>query len=164
MKPLFSSHIFDGNKQNKLNIRKLCVLNSTVPAIRTPHPALCHPGGSRLHQILIPPQPQPQPHPLRVLSHQGRLPGARHGPPRQPRQGLHRSLLAPCLRGGHTGMRRALHQEQAHPLHHAPRPRDTRHRPRGAVHPHRLACLSQVRPRFRGVQDNRDGSRLFLIP
>ncbi|CAL9771650.1 unnamed protein product [Musa acuminata subsp. burmannicoides] len=60
MKPLFSSHIFDGNKQNKLNIRKLCVLN--------PNP------------------PQLQPHPLRLLPHQGRLPGASHGPPRRPRQ------------------------------------------------------------------------------
>ncbi|CAL9180655.1 unnamed protein product [Musa hybrid cultivar] len=164
MKPLFSSHIFDGNKQNKLNIRKLCVLTTwpssfylhTINAMLRTHPLFSPQFSS--HRAL---------HPLRLLPHQGRLPGACHGPPRRPRQGPHRSLLAPCLRGGHTGMRRALHQEQARPLHHAPRLRHNRHRPRGAVHPHRLKRPFDSNffvDFFLSVQDNRDGSRLFLIP
>ncbi|KAF6999194.1 hypothetical protein CFC21_015256, partial [Triticum aestivum] len=101
----------------------------------------------------------PPPHPLHLLPHQGRPPGALHGAPRRPRQGLHRPLQAPRLRGGGSHLRGPLQQVQARPLHHAPRRRHPRRRPRAPLPAHRLAALPQVRPRLRGLQAHRHRPR-----
>lgn len=64
----------------------------------------------------------------REQPHQGWTNRAGDGAPCRQGKGLHRSQQAQGLRRRHPGLRGEVQQEQARPLHHAPRRRNPQHR------------------------------------